>query len=85
MRQERCTASLEVKDLKMPVCYYCRSSIRAGEEVINKDQKFYHRDCFKRLFTLTSKCLTCWKAAECLNQALACPLMVPARRKRRIP
>ena len=69
MRQGRCALLLQTKDdLRLPICYYCRSNFAPGEEVINRDQRLYHRNCYKRLFTLTSKCLTCVKAEECLGQ-----------------
>jgi hypothetical protein len=39
-----------------PVCFFCDSPIRAGEEIISrKDEGFYHRKCFDFLLSLTSK------------------------------
>lgn len=69
MRQERCTLMFTSKEYsKTPTCYYCGSNIESGEDIINRGNRLYHRNCFKRLFTLTAKCLTCGKARECLNQ-----------------
>jgi hypothetical protein len=69
MRDEKCSLVLKGEsDSKAPMCYYCGLSIAPGEEVVNRDQKLYHRNCFRQLFTLTSKCLTCEKAAKCFKQ-----------------
>ena len=38
-----------------PVCFYCNSLIKAGEEVISRRNKgYYHRKCYDLLFTLKS-------------------------------
>jgi hypothetical protein len=38
-----------------PICFFCRSEIQAGEEIVSRhDSGFYHRKCFDLLFKLTS-------------------------------
>jgi hypothetical protein len=38
-----------------PLCFFCLSEIRAGEEIVSRRESgFYHRKCFDLLLKLTS-------------------------------
>lgn len=47
-----------IKNQDSVVCFYCQSSIGPNEDVVCRGQgKYYHRQCFQTLFTLTSNCV----------------------------
>jgi hypothetical protein len=38
-----------------PVCFFCKEEIKTGQEIVlRRESGFYHKKCFKLLFTLTS-------------------------------